>query len=57
MKGFLAYVILVASVATLIPWPELWPAAVAGIGLAWVIMIPESDPRSDGGKRPTEREV
>lgn len=50
MRGFLAYVIAVASVAALIPWPEYWPAAVAGIGIAWVITIPDPDPRNDGGK-------
>lgn len=57
MRGFLAYTIGVASVAALIPWPEYWPAAVAGIGLAWVLVIPEPNPRPDGGERSREREA
>lgn len=49
MKGFVAFVIAVASVAALIPWPEHWFLSVAGIGIAWVLTIPDPDPRTDGG--------
>jgi len=43
MRGLASYVLAIASVCWLIPWPDLWPATVAAIVVAWVIAGPGLD--------------
>jgi hypothetical protein len=51
MRGFVAFVIIGASVSMLIPFPELWPLTVALFALAIVL-----NPRDRGGKLNRRRE-